>query len=268
MKVSRTLPVLFVLVSASAVGQEDWRGPYVAGIIGHTLQPDDDDEIIQFDTNLDGAFGDTVNTSDPANFFSPGFCGGRVDGLSPGSCPDDEGEVEFGIRAGYDWQFGAWVIGGVADFAFSDVEDSVSGFGIAPARYTLTRELNWVFGARLRGGYVLPSDLLVYGTAGFAWADMDHVLETTDASSTFAERGSDGVSGLQLGIGVEWSLGRNWRIAGEYLYMNLDDDDYRVRASGGPFSLVNPNGTDFLRTEDRFNLNTFRAIVSYRFGRF
>jgi outer membrane immunogenic protein len=248
---------------------QDWTGAYVAGTLGHALQPDDDDEIIEFDTNLDGAFGEPVNTAAPANAFSPGFCGGNSEGLSPGECPDDEGASDFGLRAGYDWEMGTWVIGGVGDLSFSNVEDSVSAFSIAPGRYTMTRELNWVVAARLRGGYVLRDNLLIYGTGGIAWADMDHTLSSTDTQSTFTERGDDQVTGFQLGIGVEMNIGRNWRVAGEFLHTNLNDDDYRARASGAPpnpFVLVNPAGTDLRRTEDRFNLNSFRATFSYKFG--
>jgi outer membrane immunogenic protein len=261
------------LASHYAFAQEgDWAGAYVAGTVGHALQPDDDDETIEFDTNLDGAFGEPVNTDAPANAFSPGFCGGPSDGLSPGGCPDDEGAADFGLRAGYDWGIGDWVIGGVADLSFSDVDDSVSAFSIGPARYTMTRELNWLLSARLRGGYVLPSNnVLIYGTGGIAWADMDHTVSSTDTQTTFAERGDDRVTGLQLGVGVEINVGRNWRVAGEFLHTNLNDDDYRSRASGAspnPFVLVNPAGTDLRRTEDRFNTNSFRATFSYRFGAF
>ncbi len=273
MKPFRPLLACALLIAPQiAVSQErEWRGAYAGALIGHALQPDDDDERIEFDTNLDGAFGEVVNTSAPANAFSPGFCGGRIDGLSPGGCPDDEGAADFGARAGFDWAVGTWVIGAVGDLSFSDVDDSVSAFSIAPARYTMTRELNWLIGARLRGGYVLPSDLLVYGTGGFAWADMDHYLQTTDSVSSFAERGNDRITGVQLGIGVEWKLGRNWRLAGEYLYTNLDDDDYVIRASDpspSVFSLVNSLGTDLRRTEDRFNLNMFRATFTYQFRDF
>jgi outer membrane immunogenic protein len=270
---SRVVAASLALGSHFSFAQEgDWTGAYVAGIVGHALQPDDDDERIEFDTNLDGAFGEPVNTAAPtANAFSPGFCGGRIDGLSPGGCPDDEGAAEFGLRAGYDWELGNWIIGGVGDLVFSDADDSVSAFSIAPARYTMTRELNWVVGARLRGGYLLRNNLLVYGTGGIAWADMDHLLSSTDTQSTFAERGDDRLTGPQLGIGIEMNVGRSWRVAGEFIHTNLDDDDYRTRASGAtpnPFGFVNPTGTDLRRTEDRFNLNSFRAAFSYRFSDF
>ncbi len=63
---------------ASAQTSDSWTGPYVGGRLGLGFQPKDKNETILFDTNLDGSFGDTVNTAAGTNAFSPGFCGGAA----------------------------------------------------------------------------------------------------------------------------------------------------------------------------------------------
>lgn len=258
-----------LLLAAPAAVAQDFRGPYIGGHVGYAFQPEDDDEIILFDTDLDGEFGDTVNTTAPANAFSPGFCGGRANGPTPADgCEDDEDGADFGLRAGYDWQWGNWVLGGVGEIAKAEIDDSVSAFSTTPARYTMSRELNWVAAARARGGYAF-SNLLFYGTGGFAWADVEHSFSTSNGVNTFTEGGDDEASGYQLGGGVEWNMSDRWRLGAEYIYTSLEDDDYTVRASGpapatNPFILVNPAGTDFRRSDEDFEFDSFRITASYR----
>ena len=75
------------LFAAPAFAQEideDWTGPYIGGSIGLAAQNNDRGEGVEFDTNLDGTYGDTVNTSLGANAFSPGFCGGAANGRGLG----------------------------------------------------------------------------------------------------------------------------------------------------------------------------------------
>lgn len=270
---------MYLLAAASALAlahvsvaqADDFSGAYVGGHLGYGFQPDDDDETILFDTDLDGEYGDTVNTTAPANAFSPGFCGGQATGPTPADgCDDDEDGVDYGVRAGYDWQVGPWVFGGLVEASNADVTDAVSGFSTTPARYTMVRELNWIVSARARAGYAFDT-LLVYGTAGIAQADVEHSFNTSNGVNTFTERDSDSISGYQFGGGVEMALTPQWRVGAEYLRTSLEDDEYRVRAGGpapatNPFILVNADGTDFRRSEEDFEVDSFRLTLSYRFG--
>ena len=72
--------LLATALASPALAQDsgDWTGFYIGGHVGYAFQPNDDDETILFDTDLDGNFGDTVRTSAGANAFSPGFCGGAA----------------------------------------------------------------------------------------------------------------------------------------------------------------------------------------------
>ncbi len=260
-----------VLGYAGIANAQEFQGPYVGGFVGYGFQPDDDDETIEFDTNLDGQFGDTVNTTAPANAFSPGFCGGRANTATPaGGCEDDSDGVDYGLRAGYDWRFGNWVVGALGEVSWTDIEDSVSAFSTTPARYTMTRELDFLASARVRGGYVF-SNLLFYGTAGLAWGEVENSFSTSNGVNTFVESGDGDVDGYQLGFGSEWSISPRWRLGAEYIYTNLEDGDYRVRAQGpapatNPFILVNPAGTDFRRSDDEFEFDSVRLTLSYAFG--
>lgn len=259
-----------MLGAAGVANAQDWQGLYIGGHVGYGFQ-NSDDETIQFDTNLDGNFGDTVNTTAPANAFSPGFCDGRARGPTPATGCDDNGDaVDYGARLGYDWQFGSFVVGALGEISRNDVEDSVSAFSTTPARYTMTRELESLAAIRARGGFAFSS-VLLYATGGYAWGEVDHSFTTSNGVNTFTERGDDEAEGYQYGAGVEWAIAPRWRVGAEYLRTNLDDGDYRVRASGpapatNPFILVNANGTDFARSDDEFEFDSARLTLSYRFG--
>lgn len=261
-----------LMAAAGAAQAQDWAGPYIGGSLGYVSTDSDGNESIQFDTNLNGQYGDTVNTTAPANAFSPGFCSGAAKTNAPaGGCSEDDDSLDVGLRAGYDWQFGNWVVGAVGEVSFIDIQDSVSAFSTTPASYTMTREADWTGAVRLRGGYAFDR-FLVYGTGGPSYISLDHSFDTTNTANTFTERGEDdGVWGYQLGFGGEAKVWGNMSIGLEYLYNKYEDDSYRVRASQGtapatnPFILVNAQGTDFKRSDSDLEFSTVRATLSWRF---
>jgi outer membrane immunogenic protein len=250
-----------------------WTGFYIGGHLGYGFQSSDDDETVLFDKNLDGTFGDTVNTSAGADAFSPGFCGGAaVDGTAASGCKGDKDGIDAGARLGYDWQFGSFVIGGLLEASYVDISDSVSAFSTTPASYTFSRDLNFLGAARLRAGFATDS-MLFYATGGAAYGDVDHKFATTNAVNSFTSDSNDsGLWGWQAGGGAEYRLSDSLSIGVEYIYTSLDDGDYVVRAGPGtasatnPFILANASGTDLTREDDRFDFHTVRATMSYRFG--
>jgi hypothetical protein len=102
-----------------------------------------------------------------------------------------------GIIAGYDYDFGTFVIGGGLDYDFSDIN-------IATAPPALTLEN--VFRAKLRGGYKI-GDGLLYATGGYAQADTD-LLGSED--------------GYFIGAGYEHLISDQFSIGGELLYHEFD----------------------------------------------
>ena len=253
---------------------QTWTGAYAGVTFGAGIQRDDADETVAFDTNLDGGFGDTIRTVAGADAFSPGFCAGIAMAAVPSSgCSEDEDGIDFGGRAGYDRQMGRLVLGALVDVSSTDVSDGVSTFSITPAFYAFARELNYVAALRARIG-VGNDRVLVYGTGGGAWANVDQTFTTSNGVNTFVpgkgETRSEGSWGYQAGGGVELRLGTRWSVTGEYLFTSLDDaDEGTVRSQGpapptNPFILVNATGTDLQRT-DRFEFQAVRVGLSYRF---
>ena len=264
------------LFSAVPAGAQTWTGGYLAGSLGTAIPRADADaeETVLFDTDLDGSFSDIVRTAAGADAFSPGFCGGIAVGSLPSAgCVEDDDGIDIGGRAGYDRQMGGLVLGALVDISTTEVVDGVSAFSTTPAFYAFSRELKYVGGLRGRVGG--GSDrILVYGTGGAAWGSVDHQFTSSNGVNTFVPTKDESRSatawGYQAGGGIEVRLGAHWRVSGEYLFTSLNDKvDGTVRSQGpapatNPFILVNAAGTD-LRREDRFEFETLRAGLSYRF---
>jgi outer membrane immunogenic protein len=273
MKVYRrvSLAALMLASSVAATAQTaSWTGPYFGGRLGYSQQPEDKNETILFDTNLDGTFGETVRTSGGADAFATGFCGGASPGATASKCRDRDG-TEWAVHAGYDLQFGPLVVGAVGEYGRSTIVDSVTAFSTTPASYTFTRRLRDHASVRARAGFAL-GDTLVYGTGGVAYGKIRRSFSTSNRVNTFTESDADkGVWGYRVGGGVEQRVSDNFSIGAQYLYTSLKDEDVTVRVGGAnvpvsnPFILVNRNGTDFQRSGRRFNSHHLGVVASFRF---
>lgn len=262
------------LIAGSAHAQmatRDWSGPYVGAVFGYAKAARNQGETVVFDKNLDGQFNDTVTTVAGANAFSPGFCDGMAKGPTPaGGCVgDDDVDWELGARAGYDWQFGNFVIGAVAEIERVKLEDRVTAFSTTPAFYTFDRKLESLAALRLRGGYAM-GPYLGYVTGGVARGGIKNAYRTSNNVNTFVRSESDSADGYQTGVGVERQLDGRVRLGLEYLYTKLEADDYNVRVQGpapatNPFILTNASGTDHRRTQDEIEVHAVRLTASYRF---
>jgi outer membrane immunogenic protein len=254
-------------------GERPFSGFYVGGSIGATIQPDNEGETILFDRDLNGTFGDTITTTAGANAFSPGFCAGAANTTTPaGGCESEDLSLEFSGRVGFDWQMDTLVVGLVGEVGTTDARSSVSAFSTTPANYTITREIDYLASLRARIGTAIAPSTLIYGTAGVAYAKLDNSFTTTNTVNSVTTSGEDDSWGYVLGIGAEQKMGRNVSIGVEYLYHQLEDDSFRARLGAtattpatNPFILGNPNGTDFRRSNDDFNLHSIRAVVNFRF---
>jgi outer membrane immunogenic protein len=250
---------------------QDWSGPYVGAVFGYSKTAKNEGETVVFDKTLDGQFNDTVTTSAGANAFSTGFCDGMAKGpTSAGGCVgDDDVDWELGARAGYDWQFGNFVVGAVAEIERVKLEDRVTAFSTTPAFYTFDRKLEALAAIRLRGGYAM-GPYLGYVTGGVARGEIKHDFRTSNGVNTFVRSGSDSADGYQAGLGVERQLDGRVRLGLEYLYTQLEDEGYNVRVQGpapatNPFILTNAAGTDMRRLGDEVEVHSVRLTASYRF---
>lgn len=259
---------------AQSADPTSWTGFYVGGRAGYSFQPGDGDEQIKFDNNLDGNFGDTVRTGAGANAFSPGFCGGGArSAVAADGCISDNDSLEFALHAGFDFDLGGFVVGGLAEVGMGYAEDSVTAFSTTPANYTWTRRMAENYGLRARAGYAFGAErnTLVYGTGGVVWAKMDNSFRTSNRGNAFQDLSDDKVMGWRAGAGVEQRVHKNLSIGLQYLHTSLKDDGARLRVSRGlqpttnPFILVNANGTDFARSHRRFVTDNISATANIRF---
>lgn len=263
------------LFAAPAFAQEDinedWTGPYIGGSIGLAAQNNDSGEGVEFDTNLDGGFGDTVRTTLGANAFSPGFCGGAANGRTPiEGCRGDRDGLEYNIRAGYDVQNGNIVYGFLLEGGKNEAVDSVTAFSTTPANYVFTRELDYSAQARARVGYAARGALF-YATGGAAYGKIKNSFSTSNTANSFTDNGDSNSWGYSYGGGAEVKIASNFTIGLEYLYTNYVDDDYEVLVGPGtapltnPFRIVNPNGTTMRRDDSDFDMHNIRFTAAFRF---
>lgn len=264
---------LTLLAGAAQAQDASWTGVYVGVSAGLADRKESGGETIGFDTNLDRRYGDTVSTAAGANAFSPGFCGGSYStNAAAGGCrKDDDTDVELSARLGYDYQMGAFVVGGLVEYTQVQLNDAVTAFSTTPAGYAFNRKLNDLWAVRARGGYAM-GDSLLYATGGYARGNLKHSFNTTNGVNSFTRSGGGDANGYQIGLGYERKLTPNVTVGLEWLRTSLKDDDYVVRAGNtgttaatNPFLLTNTAGTDFLRTSDKFKFDSYRVTASYRF---
>lgn len=267
---------LTALAAAPASAQDrstSWTGPYVGGQIGVTNIDNDRSPQVRFDTNRDGTFSDTVRTAAGANAFSPGFCDGRANGVSPqGGCDNGDHALEGGAHIGYDMDFGGVVVGLVGEYDRTSLEDSVSAYSTTPANYVLTRKLRDSFGVRARVGVPVGSALL-YATGGAVHGRFRNSFTSSNTANAFAVTDSRTSGwGWRAGGGAEQRLGGGLSVGLLYLYSSIKDDgDNRIDVTRGtapannPFVLTNAAGTQFERTDDRFRSHSVKATASFRF---
>ena len=270
--------LLMTGVAAPALAQSapDWSGPYVGIYGGYAENKSQDDERLVFDRDFDGQFDDTVILNGTTNdAFSPGYCDGRASSnVATSGCTDKSGGVQAGLLAGYDFQFGNFVVGAVADISALDSQRTVTGFSTTPANYVFTQELQEMAAIRARVGYA-AGPALIYATGGAAYANVENRFSTTNTANSFVEQvNDDNMDGWQAGGGLEWRLAPNLSVTGEYLYTKLENGgDYAVRAGNNgttpgtnPFILApNTAGTDIARSEGDFKTHAVRIGMNVRF---
>lgn len=140
-----------------------------------------------------------------------------------------------GVHAGYNHQFGNFVLGAEADFTLLDID----GDDDAPAADIIS---NWHASVRARVGYAFDR-VMFYGTGGFSMASVE-LTSNVDGSSQ-----SETHNGYVLGAGVEFMVSDNWVLGGEYLRHEFDEKTYVLN-------------TTF---QGEGNFDAFRVRASYAF---
>ncbi len=272
-RIIRTLPLIAaaaIATPALAQDREDhFNGFYVGASVGQANASNNKDaNPVQFDTNRDGEFNDTVTTTTGANVFARGYCPGVATGNAPGNCAGDDDDLEYAGRIGYDMRMGNFVVGGLLEASKPQLRDAATAYSTAPAGYHLSRELDYAVSARARVGFTPGGGALFYATGGPSYAKIKHDFTTTNTANTFTPS-SDGEMtwGWQAGGGAEIMVAGNLSLGLEYLYNRYDDDKYYVATGAGtaPTNPLAANGGAYLRQDPKFQFHTVRATLGLQF---
>ncbi len=117
-----------------------------------------------------------------------------------------------GVHVGYRWQKDRWVFGPELGFSGGNIKDSFDDGTIEASS-----KIKNVLALRMKTGYEVKPDLLVYGIAGVARAKVDY--EVAGAGADIKDSFSR--TGYVLGLGVEKKLNERMSVTGEYEYANF-----------------------------------------------
>jgi outer membrane immunogenic protein len=198
-----------------------WTGFYVGGQVGYGWNANDNDFVL------------------PGGFV-----------VQSGDFGDEGDGFLAGVHAGYNVQFGSFVVGVEGDiegvFGDDDDEDVVivgpdgvfTNYGFAGSA------LDWQGSIRARAGFAFDR-ALIYATGGFAFAGL---------SDGFGIVGDDDdtLTGWTLGAGVEYAFTNNLTTRLEYRYTNFD----------GGSNVFN----DVDLGDNEIEFHTVRVGLSYKFG--
>lgn len=121
-----------------------------------------------------------------------------------------------GLRVGYRWQKDRWVFGPELGYDAGSIKDDATGT-VAGVDYDTSSEIKNVLALRMKTGYAVQPDLLVYGIAGIARADIEYKQNGADDSYK--------KTGYIVGLGAEKMINDKWSITGEYEYANFGKEE-------------------------------------------
>jgi outer membrane immunogenic protein len=178
--------------------------------------------------------------------------------------PDPDGFIGGG-QIGFNWQWNKWLVLGVeTDFQGSDIEGhdtrsdfpDIFGVGNGPDTFLFAHErMQWFGSTRGRIGISPWCRLLIYGTGGVAYGNVDYSANTNfDNGITYPVKFSETNVGWTAGGGIEYAIGHHWTVKAEYLYYDLGNEN---RTQNQLF-LGAPQGPPFFV---RYNFETTGNIV-------
>jgi outer membrane immunogenic protein len=230
----------FALTGAASATDKSWTGIYLGAHSGYGWS----DLDLSLNAHCPGCF-------DPDQ-ASPTLSG--------------EGWV-LGLHGGGNLQFGKLVLGAEADVSFGDLGSSglfgttkyVNTNGTDGTYWSERYDIESFGSVRGRLGYAFDH-VMVYGTGGWAWADIRKYHDVGDGNNPpHAEsRVSEQLDGYAAGGGAEWMLYSNILVRAEYLYYDFD-------ATTFAHNVGNQNGQPDLVDGD-LDMHVVRAGLSIKFG--
>ena len=185
-------PVAPVVVTESPA----WQGGYVGAALGYAFGGDDE-------------------------------IGASVGGTVEGNLGNAElGGPNLSLRAGYRWQRNNWVVGPELSYTAGDISDEFD-YGTAG---TFESKVNNTLAIKLKTGYLVQPDMLVYGIAGWQKGDFTYTNSGTDIDYD--------ADGYVVGLGAEKMLSDRMSVTGEYEYSNFGNTE--VDLGGGITTRATP----------------------------
>lgn len=157
--------------------------------------------------------------------------------------------VVLGAQVGVNTRFSEWVYGVEWDVDYSSLSGSSS-----PAALKVERSINWLSTLRGRVGLLVTPKTLVYGTAGFAFAE-------TELSARFAgiatgqKTDTKTTGGFAFGSGFEHIIHDGMSFKAEYIYVDLGTHTLNLDTAA--------NGA--LNVSVKNSANLLRAGINYKF---
>jgi len=175
---------------------------------------------------------------------------------------DNDGFIG-GVHAGYNVQFGSFVVGVEADLEAAGIDGDLTVTDAAFPGYAagVSSDINFQGSLRARAGVAFDR-ALIYVTGGLAFANIEHTYSATlpagnvfgVPAGTYSESFDDTEWGWTLGAGVEYAITNNLTARAEYRYTKFDG----IEAST---DLI-PGGS----AEQDLDFHTVRVGVSYKFN--
>lgn len=211
-----------------------------------------------------------VGRCDPNGAFAGPYIGAAAgfashrDEITPvapaaGSLRDRDTSFSFGGYAGYNLQCDRVVFGVETDFNWANTgtgaSDTTGGTAIS--------SLDWYGTTRGRLGYVIHDNILLYGTAGVAYANVDHRLDQATFPGPFSQSDGDIRAGWVVGGGIELLHDCNWMLRAEGMFVDLSDLSRTYTVNPGPACAGGPC-TLGVKWDDEFWVG--RIGLTYKFG--
>jgi len=153
----------------------------------------------------------------------------------------------LGLHAGYDYYGDGYMVGIEADGALTTVHhDTMDSFGAKNSS-----DMLWMATLRGRIGAPVTKDVLLYATGGLAVAEL-RMERGPDLTGRAPGNYSNVHWGWTLGAGAEFAVTDNILLRGEYLYMDLSEERYRVARGLPPI-------------DNTYSGHMIRTALSYKF---
>lgn len=203
-----------------SAGPYNWSGFYVGGVIGYNWGEDRTTEYV-------------TATGTPRNIF--------FDYTTQG--------VSGGLKAGINFQTGAFVYGLEGDFEATDITggfiDRIENLGKGVDKY------HWQASIRGRLGYAFDR-VLVYGTGGVSYAKIENTYTLVPFSINESIEGVH--AGWNVGGGIDYAIDENLIAGFEYRYTEFHE-----------FRNVSTQAFPGLTGGQEPTLQSIRASLSYKF---